>query len=94
MDNQIQMFSFKGSIIIAVGVLALNVIVVNFLVSQGMSMTVATTLVNGLVSPLVIAYVTVYIDGTKEKKLFIKRYVLFGLLFSVTCILWGMGLFI
>lgn len=94
MSTPIQSFSFKGAMMIAGSVLLLNIGVVPLVAMTGIAQNVATVLVNGLLSSLSIAYVSVFVDGNREKQTFLKRFVLFGLLFAVTAYLWSMNIFI
>lgn len=94
MSTSIQSFSFKGAILIAGSVLLLNIGVVPLVTMLGIAQNAAVVLVNGLLSSGCIAYVSVYVDGNRERRTFLKRYVLFGLLFAVTAYLWSKNIFI
>ncbi len=94
MSTSIQSFSFKGAILIACSVLLLNIGVIPLLVMLGISQSMAAVFVNGLLSSGSIAYISVFIDGNQERKTFLKRYGLFGLLFGITAYLWSINIFI
>lgn len=94
MSTPIQSFSFKGAILIAGSVLLLNIGVIPLLVWAGVAQNVAAIFVNSVLSSGCIAYVSVFVDGNHDRKTFLKRYVLFGLLFGITTYLWSMNIFI
>jgi|GEM_PF-3493221 len=94
MSSPIQSFSFKGATLIAGSVLGLNLIVVPLFTALGLSQQLATILVNGFLSSSCIAYISVYVDGNRQRRTFIKRTILLGLLFAVTAYMWSNNIYI
>lgn len=94
METPIQSFSIKGAMYIVGAAFLLNVGVMPLLTRLGLSARFATVFVNGLLTSGSIAFVSVYVDGNHERKTFLKRYVLFGMLFGITALLWSMNIFI
>lgn len=94
MKTPIQSFSMKGAALIAGAAFLLNVGGIPLLTRFGLSYRVASVVINGFLSSGCIAYVSVYVDGNRDRKTFLKRYVLFGLLFGITALLWSMNIFI
>lgn len=88
-------FTFKGSIILVVGVYLLNFLMPAILSLFQVPHDIAMVITNTIFSSALVTYVVTRVDGyIDDRKKIIKVYILIMILFFVVTTLWMRGVFI